>query len=155
LTQAAKLLGETDRERALSLIDEATAEVRRIDDADLDRPRGLLATANAFAPLEPARAWGTALEAIKAANSIEKFTGEGGALNMRVNSKSLISRKMEPVPDFDVAGIFGKLASSDYFRAVQLARDFQGEAPRVSATIAIARAVLNEKSAPQLRRNQE
>jgi hypothetical protein len=148
LTQAAKLLGETDRERALSLIDEATAEVRRIDDADLDRPRGLLATANALAPLEPARAWGAALEAIKAANSIEKFTGEGGALSMRVNSKSLISRKMEPVPDFDVAGIFGKLASSDYFRAVQLARDFQGEAPRVSATIAIARAVLNEKSAP-------
>jgi hypothetical protein len=148
LTQAAKLLTETDRERALSLIDEATAEVGRIDDADLDRPRGLLATANALAPLEPARAWGAALEAIKAANSNEKFTGEGGALNMRANSKSLISRRTESVPDFDVGGIFGKLASGDYFRAVQLARGFQGEAPRVNATIAIARAILNEKSAP-------
>lgn len=148
LTQAAKLLAETDRERALSLIDEATAEVGRIDDADLDRPRGLLAAANALALIEPARAWGAAQDAIKAANSAEKFTGEGGALSMRVNSKSLISRKTEPVPDFDVGGIFGKFASSDYFRAVQMTRSFQGEAPRVNATIAIARAVLNEKSAP-------
>lgn len=148
LTQAAKLLAETDRERALSLIDEATAEVGRIDDADLDWPRGMLATANALALVEPARAWGAAQDAIKAANSAEKFTGEGGALSMRVNSKSLISRKTEPVPDFDVGGIFGKFASIDYFRAVQLTRSFQGEAPRVNATIAIARAVLNEKSAP-------
>jgi hypothetical protein len=148
LTQAAKLLADTDRERALSLIDEATAEVGRIDDADLDRPRGLLAIANALAVLDPARAWDIALGAIKAANSAEKFTGEGGALNMRASSKSLISRRTESVPDFDVGGIFGKLASSDYFRAVQLARGFQGEAPRVNATIAIARAVLDEKSAP-------
>jgi len=148
LTQAAKLLAETDRVRALSLIDEATAEVGRIDDADVDRPRGLLAISNALAMLDPARAWDVALGAIKAANSNEKFTGEGGALNMRAGSKSLISRRTELVPDFDVGGIFGKLASSDYFRAVQLARGFQGEAPRVNATIAIARAVLNEKSAP-------
>ncbi|HEY0172266.1 MAG TPA: hypothetical protein VGB98_14675 [Pyrinomonadaceae bacterium] len=148
LTQAAKLLGKTDRERALSLIDEAAAEVGRIDDADPDRPRGLLATANALALLDPARAWGAAQEAIKAATSIDKFTGEGGALSMSANSKSLISRRTEPAPDFDVGGIFGKLASSDYFRAVQLARGFQGEAPRVNATIAIARAVLNEKSPP-------
>ena len=148
MTQAAKLLAETDRERSLSLIEEATAEVRRIDDADPDRPRGLLAIANALALLEPARAWDAALEAIKAANSNEKFTGEGGALSMRANSRSLITSRTEPVPDFDVEGIFGKLASGDYFRAVQLARGFQGEAPRVNATIAIARAVLNEKSAP-------
>lgn len=148
LTQAAKLLAKTDHERALSLIDEATAEAGRIDDADPDRPRALLATANALVLLEPARAWDAALGAIKAANSNEKFTGEGGALNMRANSKSLISRRTEAVPDFDVAGIFGRLASSDYFRAVQLARGFQGEAPRVNATIAIARAVLNDKSVP-------
>ncbi|MET0623360.1 MAG: hypothetical protein ABW250_10315 [Pyrinomonadaceae bacterium] len=148
LTQAAKLLAKTDRERALSLIDEAAAEVGRIDDADPDRPRGLLATANAFALLDQPRAWGAAQEAIKAASSVDKFTGEGGALSMSAGSKSLISRRTEPAPDFDVGGIFGKLASSDYFRAVQLARGFQGEAPRVNATIAIARAVLNEKSPP-------
>lgn len=147
MTQAAKLLADTDRGRALSLIDEATAEVGRIDDADPDRPRGLLATANALALIEPARAWDAASGAIKAANSAEKFTGEGGALRMRVNSKSLISSRTESVSDFDVGGAFGKLASSDYFRAVQLARGFQGEAARVNATIGIARAALNEASA--------
>lgn len=148
LTQAAKLLAETDRERALSLIDEATTELKRIDEADIDRPRGLLSIANALALLEPVRAWDAASEVIKAANSNEKFTGEGGALSLRMSSKSLISRRTEAVPHFDVGGIFGKLASSDYYRAVQLVRGFQGEAPRVNATIAIARAVLNEKRAP-------
>lgn len=148
LTQAAKLLADADRERALSLIDEATAEVGRIDGADPNRPRGLLATANALTQLEPARAWSVAQEAIKAANSIEIFTGEGGALNIRADSKSLISRRTESVPEFDVGGLFGRLAGSDYLRAVQLARGFQSEAPRVNATIAIAQAMLNEKSAP-------
>ena len=52
------------------------------------------------------------------------------------------------VPDFDIEGIFSKLANDDFDRAVQLARGFQGEAPRANATIAIARAVLNGKSAP-------
>jgi hypothetical protein len=49
------------------------------------------------------------------------------------------------VPDFDVAGIFSSLAADDYDRAVQLARGFQGAAPRATATIAIARSVLKEK----------
>jgi hypothetical protein len=148
LTQVAKLLAKTDRDKALSLLDEATAEARRIDASTLDRPRALLAIANALILIEPGRAWEASFDAIKAANSTEGFTGEGGALTMRVQSKSLISRKTEAVPDFDIEGIFGKLANSDYEWAVQLARSFQGEAPRVNATIAIARAVLNEKRSP-------
>ncbi|HEV2706270.1 MAG TPA: hypothetical protein VGV59_10125 [Pyrinomonadaceae bacterium] len=153
LTQAAKLLAKTDKGKALSLLDDATAETRRIDAGTVDRPRGLLAIASALILIEPARAWEASFDAIKAANSVEGFTGEGGALTMRVQSKSRISRKTEDVPDFDIEGIFGKLATSDYEWAVQLARSFQGDAPRVNATIAIARAVLNEKkshaSAPQ------
>jgi len=57
LTQAAKLLAKTDRERALSLVDDATAEARRIEEVDLDRSRGLLAIANALRLIEPSRAW--------------------------------------------------------------------------------------------------
>lgn len=40
------------------------------------------------------------------------------------------------------------LANSDDDRAIQLARGFQGEAPRANATIAIAREMLDEKRAP-------
>jgi hypothetical protein len=148
LTQVAKLLAKTDRDKALSLLDEATAEARRIDAGTLDRPRALLAIANALILIEPGRAWEASFNAVKAANSTEGFTGEGGALTMHVQSKSLISRKTEAVPDFDIEGIFGKLANSDYEWAVQLARGFRDEAPRVNATIAIARAVLNEKRSP-------
>lgn len=148
LCQAAKLLAGADRERALLLLDEATAEARRIDGADPDRPRALLAAANALSLLELARAWDAAAEAVKAANAVEGFTGEGGALLLRANGKSLILRSDEPVSDFDVAGVFGELAGDDYDRAVQLARGFQGEAPRVNATIAIARSVLGGKAGP-------
>jgi hypothetical protein len=148
LTQAAKLLAKTDHDKALSLLDDATAEARRIEGVDLDRPRGLLAIANALRLVEPPRVWDAIFDAVKAANSTEGFTGEDGALTLTLNSKGQIRVSPNPVPDFDIEGIFGKLANDDYDRVVQLARGFQGEAPRANATIAIARSVLNEKSAP-------
>jgi hypothetical protein len=49
------------------------------------------------------------------------------------------------VPDFDLEGIFRSLSNYDYDKAVELARGFQGEAPRANAVIAIARSVLDEK----------
>jgi hypothetical protein len=148
LTQTAKLLAKTDRAKALSLLDDATAEVQRIEVADPDRPRGFLAIANALELIKPSRAWETAFDAVKAANSADGFTGQDGVLTLGVSSKSLISNKRDAVADFDVNGIFGKLADDDYDHAIQLARGFQDEAPRINATIAIARAVLIEKHSP-------
>ncbi|HJU60716.1 MAG TPA: hypothetical protein VJ864_01625, partial [Candidatus Binatia bacterium] len=84
----------------------------------------------------------------KAANSTDGFTGEDGVLALKLDVRSHISFRKDPVPDFDLEGIFGKLANDDYDRAVQLARGFQAEAPRANATIAIARSVLNEKTTP-------
>jgi hypothetical protein len=148
LTQAAKLLAKTDRDKALSLLDDATSEARRIEGVDLDRPRGLLAIANALRLVEPSRVWDAVFDAVKAANSTEGFAGEGGVLTLAVSSKGEIANRNDGVPDFDIEGIFGKLANDDFDRAVQLARGFQNEAPRANATIAIARSVLNEKRAP-------
>jgi hypothetical protein len=148
LTQAAKLLAKTDRDKARSLVDDAATEARRIEEIDLDRPRGLLAVANALKLVEPSRAWDALFDAVKAANSAEGFTGEDGMLALELNGKSQLSYRKDGVPDFDLEGIFSKLANDDYDRAVQLTRGFQGEAPRANATIAIARSVLNEKSAP-------
>jgi hypothetical protein len=148
LTQAAKLLAKTDRDKALSLLDDATTETRRIENVDLDRPRGLLAIANALRLIEQPRAWDAVFDAVKAANSTEGFTGEDGVLTQTINSDGAIRVSPNAVPDFDIEGIFGKLANDDYDRVVQLAHGFQGEAPRANATIAIARSVLNEKSAP-------
>jgi hypothetical protein len=148
LTQAAKLLAKTDRDKALSLLDDATSEARRIEGVDLDRPRGLLAIANALRLVEPLRVWDAIFDAVKAANSTEGFTGEDGMLTQTISSRSQIRVSPNPVPDFDIEGIFGKLANDDYDRVVQLARGFQGEAPRANATIAIARSVLDPKNTP-------
>ena len=147
LTQAADLLAKTDRQKALSLLDAATAEARRIDGSNLDRPRALFAIANALRVVEPARVSEAIFEAVKAANSTEGFTGEGGMVTQSMNTKGMIRVNPQPIPEFDIAGVFGALANDDYERAVQLARGFQAEAPRANATIAIARSVLNEKSA--------
>ena len=146
LTQTAKLLAKSNRDKALALIDDATAEARRIEGVDSDRPRGLLAIANALKVVDPSRVWDAIFEAVKAANSAEGFTGEDGVLTLTVTSKSQILKRTEGVSDFDLRGIFGELANNDYDRAVQLASGFQGESPRASATIAISQTMLNDKN---------
>ena len=152
LARAAKLLAKTDRDKAQSLLDDARSEARRIDRLDPDRPRGLLAVAAAQRLVEPARVWDAISDAVEAANSAEGFTGEDGTIASNMNSKGRIMRKTDSAPEFDVAGTFGEAAKLDLERAVQLARGFKAEAPRTSAVIAVARAVLSEKSALALLR---
>jgi hypothetical protein len=71
--------------------------------------------------------------------------GEGGAITLTVNSKSHIMKKTEAVPDFDIAGVFVEAARADFDQAVQLARGFKAEAPRVNAVIATSTSVLKEQ----------
>ena len=145
LTQSAKLLANVDREKSLSVLDQALAESRRLESSE-DRPRALLAIANALVFIEPARVWDTLFEAVKAANSSERFTGEDGLLSLNINNKKqTLGRKFDYVPDFEIKGIFSEMASKDFDRALQLAHGFQQEAPRANATIVICRSLLNEK----------
>ncbi len=145
LTQIAKLLVKSDREKALSLIDDATTEARRIEGSDADRPRAFFAVANALLAVDRAAVWDAVWEAIKASNSAENFGGEDGQLTFRIITKGMRSIYQNSVPDFDVTGIFEALAKDDYEKTVDFARGFTRDAPRASSTIAIARAVLEEK----------
>ena len=145
LTQTAKLLAKTDRDKALEVVDEAATEARRIDVSDPNLPRALVAVANALLLVERGRVWDATFDAVKAANSAEGFTGEDGELVLKFQSKGQSSVHTNDVPDFDLEGIFKQLATQDYDRAVELARGFQGEGPRAVATIAIARAILEPK----------
>ena len=145
LTQGAKLIGKTDQEKALMLLDDATAEARRIDASDPDRPRALIAVASAYLIIDRPKAWDALFDAAKGANSAETFTGEDGVIRVSLITKGTSSIRSSSTRDFDIAPIFGELAHDDYNRAVELARLFEREAPRASATIAIARAVLEEK----------
>ena len=147
LTECAKILAKTDRDKASELIDEAATEARRIDVSDPSLPRALIAVANALKTIDATKVWDATFDAVKAANSAEGFTGEDGGIVLKFQSKGSSSVYTTDVADFDLNGIFRDLADQDYDRAVELARGFQAEGPRALATIAIARAVLEPKKA--------
>src|SRR6266436_1452398 len=146
LASAAKLLAKTDHEKSLAVIEDAVAEARRIEGSDPDRPRALMAVANALLVSDRRKSWDATYDAVKAANSSEGFTGEDGVLRIGLQTKGMSSLRSSSAPDFDVSGIFSELAKDDYNRTVELARGFEGEAPRASSVIAIARAVLEDKN---------
>jgi len=145
LMQTAKLLSKTDRDRALSTLEEATAEAKRIEESDADRPRALTAIANALYTMDHAKGWDAVSEAVKAANGAESFTGEDGVIRLSLLTKSGSSVRSTSSSDFNVASIFSELAKEDYNKTVEVIRGFEREAPRASATIAIARTVLEDK----------
>jgi hypothetical protein len=145
-SQAAKVLSKSDNDKASGLQDTAVGEARRISPSDADAPRAFLAAANAVFVINRSAVWETMNEAVKNANSAEKFTGEEGKLTFHLMTKGQLSyASQEDVSDFDLEGIFRSLADYDYDKAVQLARGLNRDAPRSAATIAIARAVLESK----------
>jgi hypothetical protein len=146
LAQAAKSLPPGDRDRALEIINEATAEARRIDVSDADRPRALVAIANALFATDRQRAWEIMLEVAKASNSAEGFNGEDGRIMMQLKSKNMTLLQSSSVDDFNLPGIFRSLARDNATQAIEIARSFAGEAPRSSALIAVSRALLTEKA---------
>jgi len=145
LAQTAKALPPAERERALEIIADAMAEARRIDVSDPDRPRALLAVANAFLDINRGRAWEMMLEIAKAANSAEGFNGEDGRLTMQLHSKNMTSIWTSGVDDFNLPGVFRVLSQENATQAIEIARSFEGEAPRATALIAVARALLADK----------
>lgn len=145
LTQAAKLVYKTDLDRALSLLEQADAEARRIETSDADRPRALMAIANTYLLVDRKKAWDQIADVTKAANSAPTYTGEDGMLRFTLLTKGMSSIRSATVREFDVAPVFTDLANEDYARTIELARLFEKEGPRASATIAIAKAMLEEK----------
>jgi hypothetical protein len=71
------------------------------------------------------------------------FLAASCSLSAQQNANA--QRQTENVPDFDVDGIFARLADYDYDKAIALAQSLTREAPRAVATIAIAWTILAEK----------
>ncbi len=134
LTEAAKALPPAEREKALEVIAEAAVEARRIEVSDPDRPRALVAVANAYLAIDRARAWETMLEVAKASNSAAGFNGEDGRLIMRLQSKNMTSLRTSTVDEFNLPGVFRVVVAGEC-------------RPRRSRS----RAALNAKRRAQLR----
>jgi hypothetical protein len=145
LTEVARLSVKDNRALALDLLDEATQEARKIDGADADRPRALLAVASLLYELDPTRVWTIMPDLVKAANSAADFTGEDGQLVIKFQSKTHASIHSSSVDSFNLKPLFQKLAAADMDHSIELAKTFTGEAPRASSIIAVATTVLTKK----------
>jgi hypothetical protein len=143
-TEAARLMKE-DRAHALEALEAAFQSARKIDDADPNRPRAMVAVATEFFSADRNRAWELMAEVVKAANAAPEFTGTDASMSARLQTKGGSSMINFDAPTFDLVGVFSSLGKEDMNRAVALAQTFTGDAPRAVATIAIARAVLEEK----------
>jgi hypothetical protein len=143
--QAARLFAKTDRDKALSVLEESAAEAGRIDTSDPDRPRAFIAVVSAMLTIDRHKAWDAIDDVLKAANSAADFTGEDGVMRTSLVSKANSSFRSTSSGEFDVAPLFTELANDDFDKSIELARLFEREAPRAAATIAIARTVLEDR----------
>jgi hypothetical protein len=145
LTEVARLMKKTDAKNAAEVLDEAATEARRIGTSDPNRARALFGVATRMYEVDHNRGWEMVAEAVKAANSATEFTGEDAQLVSRFVTPHGATTTNFDVESFDVNGIFGLLARDDLYRAVELAKNFTTEAPRATATLAIIRAILEQK----------
>ena len=144
LTEAARLVSKEEPGRAVEILDEALAEAKeRIDPASRERASALVAIATQLYELDRARTWEVMHEVVKAANAAREYTGEDGRISTRFQSKGMNMSSSSTVQSFDLTDIFTKLAREELQRAADLARTFEGEAPRAFATLAVARTVLD------------
>ena len=145
-TQAARLLFESDRDRALELLQKATDEAERMDASDSDASFALINIANQFLAIDHSRAWEIVNKTLKFANSAEDFTGD----DIRMPSGGMIATRNGtrfirlPESDFNFSRVLRNLALDDLFRSIELAKGFKYDGPRAYATLAIAKAVLEK-----------
>ncbi len=90
------------------------------------------------------RAWETISEAVKTANSAEGFTGDDSRVGAQLQTKSMTVVTSATAEDFNLLGAFRALARDDFLRSVEMAKSFTAEAPRATATLAVARSVLEK-----------
>jgi hypothetical protein len=147
LTEAARLVSKEEPGRAVETLDEALTEAKeRIDAASRERVSALVAIATQLYDLDRARTWEVMHEVVKAANAAKDYTGEDGRLSTNFQTKNMTMRSSSSAQSFDLTDIFTKLAREELQRAADLARGFEGEAPRSFATLAVARSVLDNKA---------
>lgn len=145
LMEIARLMTKADPTRAAEILEEALTEARRIGGTDADRPRALVGVATRFYEINRSRSWEVLSEAMKAANANNDFTGEDAEIVARFVTKRGASTSNFTVDIFDLNNIFSLLSKDDLPRAIELAKNFNNEAPRSVATLSIVRAVLKQK----------
>ena len=142
LMEVVRLLKKTDAPRSVEILNEAAVVARRIGGSELDRPRAMVGVATLMFEVDHGRVWEAVLEAVKAVNAVSEYTGEDAQIVARFAMGRGASTTNFTVEGFNLDKIFASLAKEDLYRAIETARSFSADAPRATATLAVARAVL-------------
>jgi len=146
LTSIGALVVKNDRTRAIELFNEALTDARRLEQTS-DQAYLLLALLRQFSAIDRVRTWELLSETTKAANRISDFTGENSQTAFTLEGKFSIRLTTELASPSDLAEVFHTLATENFYQALDASKTFSGDAPKASAMIAVARAVLDEKPA--------
>lgn len=145
LLEVSRLLKKTDATRAVEVVNEAAIVARRIGGSEADRPRALVGVATEMFDVDRGRVWEALQEAVKAANSASDFSGEDAQVVARFAIGRGASTTNMSAENFDLNKIFTLLAKEDLYRSIETVRGFSADGPRATATLAVARAVLETK----------
>lgn len=143
-TEAARLLMNSERQRSLDLLEEAADEARRMDGNAVDRTVILIGVAKQFLNADRVRAWEMMNEVVKAANTIEAFTGENAEIFFPMGTNRSFKLRRIGGQDYSLSGMFKSLTQDDFYRSINLARSFKNNGPRATATLAIASAIFEK-----------
>ena len=130
---------------SLELLEDAVREVNRVESNKPDRAVLLVGIANQLIGADRVRAWEIVGEAVKEANRFEDYTGEN-TLTFPLMTGNVVTMISIGGENYSLAKIFRALAKDDLYRAVDVAKTFKYDTPRAAVTLAIAGAILENKS---------
>lgn len=129
------------------LITEAEGHAARVRERSVERVAAYGVLTTTAARIDPQRAWTLLRELVKAANSVEGYTGDEDSLEMNADDHSITDEANHFNVEsevFRLDGIFATMARLDYEKALAEARALDADVPSAFATIAIARVMLEK-----------
>ncbi len=142
--EVSRLLLDSDKPYSLSVLEDAGNEARRLETSDPDRARSLVAVGTRFLRVDRVRAWEIVSEAIKAINAATDFNEEN--TEFRFDLLTMGGPKSVSFGDsnFSLSRSFALFAKDDLDRSLDLAKSLKKDMPRATATLAIARSILEK-----------
>ncbi len=143
--QVARLLMDSQRQQAFEFLEQAADEARRVEGDGPERSFLLTGVARQFIATDTARAWEIMGEVVKFVNVAQGYNVELARLSFAMFTGAGFRHANIGGEEFGLSGMFPLLAKNDFHRSVDLAKSFKNEAARATATLAIARSVLENK----------
>ena len=138
---------KSESHRVPSLMEGAVDEARRIEASDPDRARALCGVATQFVTLDVNRTWELLNEAVRAANSAEKFDGANTRIISQLWTREGPKIRSVKAEEFGFRVVLQALSKDEVERSIELAKGLKNEAPQAEAILAIAATVLEKRGA--------